>query len=65
MIDFDKFKSSYEKCLYTCSVHNKTENMKTKKYTTRTEENFKKLTELMTYNPSTSQRNTARRVGVS
>ena len=39
--------------------------MKTKKYTTRTEENFKKLTELMTYNPSKLQRTTARRVGVS
>ena len=48
MIDLDKFKSLYEKFLYTCSVHNKTETMKTKKYTTRTKENFKKLTELMT-----------------
>ena len=56
MIDFDNFRSLYEKFLCTCSVHDNTETMKTKKYMARREENFKKLTELMTYNPSTSRR---------
>ena len=39
--------------------------MKIKKYTTRTEENFEKLTKLMTDSPSTSQRTTTRRMCVS
>ena len=37
MIDFDNFRSLYEKFLCTWSVH--TETMKTKNYTARTEEN--------------------------
>ena len=48
MIDFDNFKSLYEKFLCTCSVHSNTKTMKTEKYTARTEENSKKLTKLMT-----------------
>ena len=48
MIDFDNFRNLYEKILCTCSVHDNTEAMKTKKYTAKTEENLKKLTELMT-----------------
>ena len=48
MIDFDNFKSLYEKFLCTCSVHSNTEIIKTKNYTARSEENFMKLTELMT-----------------
>ena len=39
--------------------------MRTNKYTGRTEENFEKLTKLTTANPSTSQRTTAKRIGVS
>ena len=39
--------------------------MKTKKCMARTEENFEKLTKLITNNPSTSQRTAARRIGVS
>ena len=38
--------------------------MKTKKYTARSEENFEQLSKLMTKNPSTSQRTTARRIDV-
>ena len=48
MTDFNNFRSLYGKFLCTCYVHDNTETMKTKKYTARTEENFKKLTELMT-----------------
>ena len=64
MIHFDNFKSLYEKFLGTCYTHDNTETMKAKKNTARTEENFQKLTELMTSNPSTPHTTTARRVGV-
>ena len=39
--------------------------MKTEKYMTRTEKNFKKLSNLMSENPSTSQKTTATRISVS
>ena len=41
-----------------------TKAMKTKKYTARTEENFEKLTKLMTQNPSTPHKTTAMGIGV-
>ena len=40
MIDFDNFKSLYEKFLGTCSIHDNTETMKAKKCMARTEENL-------------------------
>ena len=46
-------------------VHDNTKVMKTEKFTARTEENFEKLTKLITENLSTSQRTTARWICVS
>ena len=61
----DNFSSLYEKFLGMGSVYDNIETRKTKKCTARTQENFEKLTKLMTDNPSTSQRITAvKRIGI-
>ena len=62
---FKNFSTLYEIFFRTGSIHDKTEAMKTKKFTARTEENFEKLTKLMTEHPCTARRTTARRIGVS